>query len=136
MTEKPSKSTHDEALPKSNGMTVPDGYFADFKTRMMARLPEMPAVAEATERTRWQKLKPYVYMAAMFAGAYLMLNLFTISEKFRPASSLTASADPAPSELLAEVVNTGTLAYVDDYISIDEYDLYDDLYESGYEIPE
>lgn len=133
MTENTSKSTP-EALPKSNGMTVPDGYFADFKTRMMAQLPDLPDVAEAPVRTRWQKLKPYVYMAAMFAGAYLMLNIFTISEKFRPGSAVMP--EPASANLLAEVVNTGTLAYVDDYISISEYDLYDDLYESGYEIPE
>ena len=63
------------AVP-SAGMSVPEGYFDSFAKNMEARLPyreeiENPqAVAEAERpRTLWQKVRPYVYMAAMFAGA-------------------------------------------------------------------
>lgn len=117
-------------LPRSNGLTVPEGYFADFTERMMAQLPESPKVVEAIKpkRTLWQKVRPYAYMAAMFAGIWLMMNMFTFISPSPQQSS-------API-LLADVSNTGTAEYVDDYLStMSDYDLYDDLYNDGFEVP-
>ncbi len=120
--------------PKSNGMTVPDGYFEDFTRRMMQQLPdrERETESERPRRKLWLTLRPYVYMAAMFAGIYLMLNIFTLTTGLRGDKNAAASEGT----LLAEVVNTGTSSYVDEYISMSNYDLYNDLYEAGYEIPE
>lgn len=121
--------------PKSNGMTVPDGYFENFTRRMMQQLPDRERESESTSRPRrklWLTIKPYVYMAAMFAGIYLMLNIFTLTTGLRDDQSAAATGG----SLLAEVVNTGTSSYVDEYISMSDYDLYNDLYEAGYEIPE
>lgn len=118
--------------PKTNGMTVPDGYFRDFTRRMMSQIPEEEP--KVIKLTTWQKIRPYAYMAAMFAGAYLMLNMFSLGRRLSPAES-PAAAQPTQ-EMLAQVVNTNTLAYVDDYISMSDYDIYTDLYESGFEIPE
>lgn len=132
MTEKNSKSPM-SGWPKTNGMTVPDGYFDEFASRMMAKLPEMPSEPKVIERTWWHKARPYVYMAAMFAGAYLMLNIFSLTSGLRKS---VATPSAASGEMIAEVVNSNTLAYVDDYISMNDYDLYDDLYNAGYEIPE
>lgn len=127
-----SKHNPKAALPKNNGMTVPEGYFDDFRKRMMDRIPaEVPAVASVPRKTLWMKVRPYVYMAAMFAGIYLMLNIFTLTTGLRGEKTDTASVP-----LLAEVVNTSTTSYVDDYISVTDYDLYDQLYEAGFEIPE
>ncbi|MDE6366461.1 MAG: hypothetical protein K2L33_02645, partial [Muribaculaceae bacterium] len=72
----------------------------------------------------------YVYMAAMFAGVYLLMNIFTLTAGLGPNTPDTS----AP--LFADLVNTNTAGYVDDYLSISDIDLYDDLYEAGYEIPE
>lgn len=55
---------------------VPDGYFESFVTGMMETLPESPQVPKQAPMTMWQRLKPYVYMAAMFAGIWLMMNVF------------------------------------------------------------
>lgn len=122
------KTTNDitEQFPKTNGMTVPEGYFDDFKNRMMAELPEVKAVAEPVQRSRWQVLRPYVYMAAMFAGVYLMMNLFSLTDGFKKAQGPQFS----------EVVNEQTIAYVDDYVTYSDIDLYDDLYEAGITLPE
>lgn len=117
-------------LPKSNGMTVPEGYFDDFARRMMERIPETVPVPEKVKLTTWQKIRPYVYMAAMFAGVYLLMNIFTLTAGIGPNNP----DDSAP--LFADLVNTNTTGYVDDYLSISDIDLYDDLYEAGYEIPE
>ncbi len=72
------------------GMTVPEGFFEQFAEQMSARLPEQEWEREAARtpvlirpRTTWQRIRPYVYMAAMFAGIWLMMNMFTL---FTPAS--------------------------------------------------
>jgi len=125
----------EKGWPKSNGMTVPEGYFDDFARRMMARIPDEVPAATEPKRTTWQIIRPYVYMAAMFAGVYLLMNIFTLTAGLRGQQAETQ----AP--VLAELVNTGTASYVDDYLSMSDLgssddELYDELYEAGYEFPE
>ena len=65
-------------------MKVPEGYFADFAAHMRTALPERPEIEHpeticTAPRTMWEKVRPYVYMAAMFAGIWLMLQVFTIT---------------------------------------------------------
>ena len=68
----------------SAGMTVPEGYFADFAERMSSQLPERPeaecvqAPPAVADKSLWQKVRPYVYMAALIAGMLLMLLLFVM----------------------------------------------------------
>lgn len=128
----PDNKQSEYGWPKTNGMTVPEGYFEDFARRMMDRIPAEVAPTVEVRRTVWQKIRPYVYMAAMFAGIYLMLNIFSLATGMRDA---VAPRQPSGA-LLAEVVNSGTVTYVDDYLTVSDIDLYNDLYESGYEIPE
>lgn len=69
-------------LGSSAGMKTPDGYFESFAGRMVDLLPERPelesAAMPAENRTLWQKVRPYVYLAAMFAGIWLMLQMFAM----------------------------------------------------------
>lgn len=65
-----------ERFGRSGGWKVPAGYFEDFATRMAAGLPEYPKAPAAAPMTRWQRLKPYVYLAAMFAGIWMMMQVF------------------------------------------------------------
>lgn len=124
------KHNPEEGWPKTNGMTVPDGYFEDFARRMMECIPDEPVrKPEIIKPSLWQRVRPYVYMAAMFAGIYLMLNIFTLTTGIRGPKS-----EASVNTMFAEVVNTGTQSYVDDYISVSDYDLFNELYESGYEI--
>ena len=74
-----------ERNARHTGMTVPDGYFDDFAARMEASLPHQPwedeAAATPAVKVRpnlWMRLRPYVYMAAMFAGIWCMLKMFTM----------------------------------------------------------
>ncbi len=58
------------------GFRVPDGYFDDLNARIAASLPAYPEAPKATDMSVWQRIKPYVYMAAMFAGIWLMMQVF------------------------------------------------------------
>lgn len=109
-------------------MTVPEGYFDGLTAQIMSRLPEQPAVVQPKRRTPWQIIRPYVYMAAMFAGIWLMMNMFTL---FRGDSITSGSA------MFADLLNDSDSEYVSDYIAgISSYDLYNDLYDEGFDIPD
>ena len=58
-----------------NPYTVPEGYFEGFAARMMEQLPEKE-FREAPKVTTWQRVKPWVYMAAMFCGLMLSVRVF------------------------------------------------------------
>lgn len=68
-------------IGRNDGMKVPDGYFADFARRMAEGLPQRPELAQMASgvppRSLWERVRPYVYMAAMFAGVWCMLKMFT-----------------------------------------------------------
>ncbi len=127
---KPNQADPTAGWPRKSGMTVPEGYFEQFASKMMERIPaDEPRVVEMPPRSLWQKVRPYVYMAAMFAGIWLMMNMFTL---FSPVSSSSISG--SSSSLLAEVKSS---QYMADYMAdISDYDLYDDLYDSGFDIPD
>ena len=57
-------------------MSVPDGYFESFSKQMMDKLPAYPEAPRPEILSRWQRVKPYVYMAAMFAGIWLTMKMF------------------------------------------------------------
>lgn len=117
-----------ERVNHRDGMTVPEGYFADFAARMAASLPptayEQSATAHIKPRPFWQQVRPYIYMAAMFAGVWCMIKVFT---------NYTITADGAlqPSEVLADAL--GNDLFVNDYIidNVDESAIMDSLMYSG-----
>lgn len=65
-----------------DGMTVPDGFFERFVEGMEQKLPYRPEAEEARRleapKTLWQRVRTYVYLAAMFAGIWCMLKMFTM----------------------------------------------------------
>lgn len=56
-----------------NPFKIPENYFAQFNEDMMARLPEKEIVAPQPV-SLWDKVKPWVYLAAMFVGLYVTIN--------------------------------------------------------------
>lgn len=127
---KPDKINILEAAQHRDGMTVPDGYFNDFVSRMENMLPqtEFELSAEGKEKiiagatpTRWQRVRPYVYMAAMFAGAWCMLKMFSM------LSSTTGGISFDNDPVVAEAISNDQ--FIDEYFLDDynEYDLYYDM---------
>lgn len=62
---------------KKNSFKVPEGYFENLTSEVMGKLPEKegPAFEEVKQPTMWIRMKPLLYMAAMFIGAALIIRV-------------------------------------------------------------
>lgn len=109
-----------------DGMTVPEGYFDEFASRMSAMLPDRPELAApvVAPRSLWQRVRPYVYMAAMFAGVWCMLKMFAIMTG-GPVQPLETNT------IMAEAM--GNDAFVNQYVidDLNQWDLYDEMMVDG-----
>ena len=61
---------------KNPGFKVPENYFADFNQRMADMLPDVEITPVDVKPTMWQRIKPIIYLAAMFAGVWCMMQIF------------------------------------------------------------
>lgn len=61
---------------KPNPFKVPENYFAQFNEEIMNRLP-VKEVVKPQPVPMWNRVKPWVYMAAMFVGLYISINFLT-----------------------------------------------------------
>lgn len=61
---------------RKGAWTVPEGYFESVRLEVIEKLPEYPAAPAPVKLSRWQRLKPYVYLAAMFGGIWCMMQMF------------------------------------------------------------
>lgn len=118
-----------QTIGRNDGFTVPDGYFADFARRMEAGLPERPELAAMgavrAPTTLWGRVRPYVYMAAMFAGVWCMLKMFT---------TVAGTGELAPMErnpIMAEAF--GNDDFINSYLidDISQWDVMDQMMEDG-----
>ena len=83
-----------EEIGNKNPFKVPEGYFESLSGRVLSQLPER--VNESPRKiSLWARVQPWMYMAAMFCGIALILNLVYHSPH-QPASqglNLISSAD-------------------------------------------
>lgn len=102
---------------KDPGFRVPEGYFDDIYAKISSSLPEKQ-IEKPKPMTTWQKIRPYVYLAAMFAGIWCMMKMFH-TMTIAPTVSLEN-----PPAAIAEAMNSSE--YVDEYISpadMNDYDM-------------
>ncbi len=62
---------------KNPGFKVPENFFEDFNKRMTEMLPDVEITPVDVKPTMWQRVRPLVYMAAMFAGVWCMMQVFS-----------------------------------------------------------
>ncbi len=125
----------DKLRTPHGGMTVPEGYFADFNRRMAASLPERPELEhpaaasplERAQRSLWQRVRPYVYMAAMFAGIWLMLQMFSLISN--PGRLSPMDSNPVMAEALAN--DDFIVDYVINEAGMDQWDIIDEMDRDG-----
>lgn len=60
----------------SKPFSVPEGYFEQLSSDVMNKI-EQEKIEETPVITLWQKLRPYIYMTAMFVGIYFSLRMFS-----------------------------------------------------------
>lgn len=125
--------TEDELVQKCGKETpfsVPEGYFETLADRMIAGLPQDGAEGhkETVHVTLWQRVKPWIYMAAMFAGMSGTAGFFL--ERFtQPASTEVASAGSLPG---GEVMTEEDIDTLVEYDLVDDYMLYRYLTEADF----
>ena len=59
-----------------NPFRVPEGYFESFTQELMSKLPEKEAYIPEPEANLWTRVKPWLYMTAMFMGIMLSVRIF------------------------------------------------------------
>lgn len=94
------------------GFRVPDGYFEELNSRIMAGLTPYPQRDRVAPMSLWQRIKPYAYLAAMFAGIWLMMNVFS-----RVTTSEPISLDNPPA-VIASAMELETDEYIP-YITVE-----------------
>ncbi|MDO5665448.1 MAG: hypothetical protein Q4G63_09350 [Bacteroidia bacterium] len=112
-------------IDKKNPFTVPEGYFIRLNEEIMKHLPKKEAVKPKTV-SMWDKVKPWVYMAAMFIGIFFTIQLLTKN---------TTNQQQNSANQIATIQSTST----DDYwskVQITEEEFYqyleDQLINDGY----
>lgn len=118
----------DELLRKcgtKNPFTVPESYFENFTRELMDKLPEKEVVNAQPTITTWQRMKPWVYMAAMFCGLMLSVRVF-VGKPSQETPILTAAETE---QLTDEYVET-----IMDHSMMDDYTLYQYLTDADSDI--
>jgi len=117
----------DEILRKcgnGNPFTVPEGYFDHFRENVMQQLPEKEARTFKKQHiTVWSRVKPWLYMTAVFAGmlmgVHFMLNL-----------SSSDQSSTAPMRAEKEMITDQEVETMMDHSMMDDYSLYECLTEA------
>ena len=73
---KQEESTILKKLGKDSGFKTPENYFDDFNERMTAMLPDVEITDVNVKPSTWVRIRPYAYLAAMFAGIWCMMKVF------------------------------------------------------------
>ena len=105
---------------------VPEGYFKNLTADIMAALPQEESAKEnPVAITTWMRIKPYLYMAAAFAGIFFCI---------KAAVGITSRHD---SQAMAQAEETTIYSdeYIDSFLEtamIDDYVIYYSLVDGSY----
>lgn len=100
---------------KDPGFKVPENYFDDFNKRMAQMLPEVEITPVDVKPTMWQRVRPLVYMAAMFAGVWCMMQVFANFTGSNNLNSVRAVAEKLQDDKdnVDEFIMSGTVSEFD-----------------------
>lgn len=108
-----------------NPFSVPDHYFEDFSRNLMAKLPEKEPLPLPKEPTLWQRVKPWIYMAAMFCGIMLSVRVFVGEPQKEEIPHINvADAENIPDEDWEIII---------DRIMMDDYTIYQYLTDANFD---
>ena len=108
-----------------NPFSVPDHYFEDFSRNLMAKLPEKEPLSLPEEPTLWQRVKPWIYMAAMFCGIMLSVRVFVGEPQKEEIPHINvADAENIPDEDWEIII---------DRIMMDDYTIYQYLTDANFD---
>ena len=108
----------------SNPFRVPDHYFENFTQELMNKLPEKEPMPLMAEPTLWERVKPWLYMTAMFCGIMLSVKVF-VGEPQKDEF-------PAISQTEVERLPDEDWEIMIDRIMMDDYTLYQYLTDANF----
>lgn len=118
------KTTHDhlDKLKEKNPFTVPEGYLEGLSESIMSKLPEPVREVEAKQITFFTRIKPWFYMAAMFAGLGLFFKFFagtpnTEKELMTDSLLVQSASIPSPAFYTTSEEDAEYLDYVEEQCS-------------------
>ena len=77
-------------IDKKVPFKVPNNYFSQFNESIMTMLPEK-ATPQVHKITMWNRMKPWVYMAAMFLGLFFSIKVLTTNTSTNRGNTAEAS---------------------------------------------
>ena len=108
----------------SNPFRVPNHYFENFTQELMNKLPEKEPTPLLEEPTLWERVKPWIYMAAMFCGIMLSVRVFVGEPRKEELPMIgQAEAGNLPDEDWEIMI---------DHIMMDDYTLYQYLTDADF----
>ena len=107
-----------------NPFNVPEGYFEGFTQELMDKLPEKEFISYQ-EPTLWQRVKPWIYMTAMFCGIMLSVKVFVGNPEKEEI--------PGISHIDADEITDEEWVIIIDRSKISGYDLYQFLSDNDFE---
>ncbi|MBD5358405.1 MAG: hypothetical protein HDR88_15705 [Bacteroides sp.] len=128
-----------EKYGSETGFRVPEGYFEELNQRILSELPPYPAAQKSVPLSMWQRVKPYVYLAAMFAGIWMMMKVFhtvTTSDRLNLDNPPAAIVQALESHSFDDIMlfSTGSDYELEKEVSA-SYDSMEDFQEDfGYEL--
>ena len=129
-----------QKIGKDNPIKVPEGYFENLTGQIMDKLPEIDNTKEEKEISLWEKIKPWVYMTAMFCGMMFGLKVM-MGDKALESQNGTedisiASSDNAAQEDDSDIIPDEYIDPIVDQVMMDDYTLYMYLTDADMEIYE
>ena len=97
--------------------TVPDGYFDSLSQRIAAKLPERETPAPAPKMSFWHRAKPYVYLAAMFAGIWCMMKAIQMT------GGAPTMLDNPPQEVVVAMNNADVYEFYTEESDLDDFEI-------------
>lgn len=113
-----------------NPFRVPENYFEEFTEKIMTQLPEKEFVAPH-KITIWEKVKPWVYMAAMFAGLFFTIQFITRNAQnsaIKPSALINTQTQNDTYWNTVQISEDEFYRYLEDQLIEESY--YDYVYEA------
>ncbi len=73
-----------QKIGKENPFSIPDGYFENLTSDVMEHLPEKEMPKDPKTVTMKDKIRPYLYLAAIFVGAALIIKVLNYQKMHDP----------------------------------------------------
>jgi hypothetical protein len=100
-----------ERLKGHNPFKVPDGYFENFTPQMMSRLPEKK-YEQPAKVTMMERIRPWLYMAAVFAGLGLFFKAIIGFDNSEPSTTTFAVRQAEVDEDYLEYLESQYTGYI------------------------